>query len=176
MANWYVFFVETGREQKACDFLNRFFNIEESVAFFPQIELIFRNSKTIRKELKPMFPGYIFTDSVLNETEFITETYKYIRFSECIYKLLGTENKTYMKVNEYEKNFLLSLSNESCVVEESKGFIVGDKIIVTSGPLAGRESIIKKIDRHKRRAEIEVTFLGDVRRVSVALEIISKIP
>lgn len=175
MGNWYVFYVQTGRERTACNFLNKLFDTEESVAFVPQVELIFKKSRIVRKELKPMFPGYVFTDSILDERKFITQAYKYLRFSNFIFELLGRKNIDYMKLTDAEKNFLLGFCDDDYVAEESRGFIVGDKIIVTSGPLEGRESIIKRIDRHKRRAEIEIAFLGDIRRVSVALEIISKI-
>jgi transcriptional antiterminator NusG len=57
----------------------------------------------------------------------------------------------------------------------SKGFIAGDKLIVTSGPLKGRESIIKKIDRHKKRAEIELSCFGATKRINVALEVTAKV-
>ena len=175
MGNWYVFYVQTGREQTACNFLNKLLNREESVAFVPQAEIIFKNSKMICKELKPMFPGYVFTDSMLDERAFITKAYCYFRFSTCLFELLGRKNINYMKLTDNEKRFLLGFCNDEYVSEESKGFIIGDKIIVTSGPLVGRESFIRKIDRHKRRAEIEAPFLGDIRRISVALEIISKV-
>jgi len=175
MSNWFVFYVQTGREQAACDFLNKLLNQDESTAFIPQVELIFKNSKFIRKELKPMFPGYIFTDSILDERSFINQAYKYVRFSNCIFKLLGKENVEYMKLSEEEKNFLLGFYGEEYVAEESKGFINGDKIVITSGPLKGKESIIKKIDRHKRRAEIELICFGDKRRINVSLEILSKV-
>jgi transcriptional antiterminator NusG len=36
MGNWYVFHVQTGREQTACDFLNKLFDREESSAFVPK--------------------------------------------------------------------------------------------------------------------------------------------
>ncbi len=174
MSNWYVLYVKTGSEQTACDFLNKLFDKEESVAFIPQVEIIFNNSNTTSKFLKPMFPGYIFVDSILEERLFVILTYKYTRFSKCILKLLGSENINYMKLCDEEKNFLLGFFNVEYVTEESKGLIVGDKVIITSGPLQGRESVIKKIDRHKRCAEIELTCFGDIRRVRVALEIVSK--
>ncbi len=175
MSNWYVFYVQTGSEQTACEFLNKLFNKEESNAFIPQVELIYKNSRLIRKELKPMFPGYVFTDSAIDERTFITQAYKFARFSKCIFNLLGSKSIDYMKLTEDEKEFLLGFCDDGHVTEESKGFIIGDKIFVTSGPLKGRESIIKKIDRHKRRAEIEMIFLGDKRRISVSLEIVSKV-
>jgi len=56
----------------------------------------------------------------------------------------------------------------------SKGIIRNGKPIVTSGPLKGREGLIRKIDRHKRTAEIEIPFVGDKKQVTVGLEIYEK--
>lgn len=95
--------VQTGQEQTACNILNRLLDRKESVAFIPQIELIFRNSRLARKELKPMFPGYIFTDSELDEKTFITQAYSYARYSKCIFRLLGNQNIDCMKLSEDEK-------------------------------------------------------------------------
>jgi transcriptional antiterminator NusG len=53
--------------------------------------------------------------------------------------------------------------------------MVGDKIHITDGPLKGRESIVRKVNRHKRLAWIEIKFMGEARLVSVALEIVDKI-
>lgn len=175
MSNWFVFHVQTGEEHKACEFLNKLFNKEESVAFVPQVEIVIKSSQSISKELRPMFPGYIFTDSILDERLFVDLAYKYARFSKCIFYLLGDGNINYVKLSEDEKKFLLGFCNDEYIVEDSKGFIVGDKVFVTSGPLHGRESIIKKINRHKRRAEIQLMWFGDLRQVSVALEIVSKV-
>ena len=175
MSNWFVFYVQTGREQTACSFLNKLYDKNESVAFVPQVELIFKNSKFVRKNLKPMFPGYVFTESIIEGSAFITQTYRFVRFSKCIFKLLGNKNLNYIKLDENERSFLMGFCDNEYIVEESIGFIKGDNVFITSGPLKGRESVIKKIDRHKRRAEIEMDFMGYLRRVNVALEIVSKI-
>ena len=67
---------------------------------------------------------------------------------------------------------LLSLCNDSHCIESSSGIIEGDKIHVTDGPLKGYESIIKRVNRHKRQAVIEIEFIGDRRQVSVPLEVV----
>jgi transcriptional antiterminator NusG len=175
MGNWFVFYVQTGEEQIACDLLNKLLIKEESISFIPKIKFIYKNSKFIRKELKPMFPGYVFTDSDLDERIFVAKAYELARFSKSIFRLLGNEGIDYMKVPEAEKNYLLGFYDELYVADESKGFIAGDKLIVTSGPLKGRESIIKRIDRHKKRAEIELSCFGAIKRISVALEITAKV-
>ena len=57
----------------------------------------------------------------------------------------------------------------------SYGYIENDKIIINDGPMKNYEGIIKKIDRHKRKAVIEVEFFGRTMEVSVGVEIVSKI-
>lgn len=53
--------------------------------------------------------------------------------------------------------------------------MVGDRIQILDGSLKGLESIVRKVNRHKRQAWIEIEFMGDIRLVSVALEIVEKV-
>ena len=55
-----------------------------------------------------------------------------------------------------------------------EGYLQGDKIIVTEGPLQGMESHIRRIDRHKRLAWLTIDVLGESREIAVGLEIIRK--
>ncbi|MFG0216967.1 KOW motif-containing protein [Brevibacillus porteri] len=50
--------------------------------------------------------------------------------------------------------------------------ITDSKITVKKGPLAGKEGIIKKVDRRKKRAKIVIDFLGDERMIDVGIEIL----
>ena len=56
----------------------------------------------------------------------------------------------------------------------STGVIEGDEVVVLNGPLMGRTSLIKKIDRHKRLAYLELEMLGRKKTIKVGLEIIAK--
>lgn len=176
LSNWFVFFVQTDRERTVCYYLNIILNQEKAVAFIPKIELIYKNSRQVRKELKPMFPGYVFIDTQLDVMSFATQTVQTARkFNSKIYNLLGKQDPDHMALHEKEKKFILRFCDEQYIVRESIGFIEGDKVFVTSGPLQGKESIIKRIDRHKRRAEIELQFVGDLRRINISLEIVRKL-
>lgn len=175
LSNWYVVFVQTGQEMVACNTINKLLSKKEASAFVPQIELIYKRSNHIVKYLKPMFPGYVFTESTLGTIDFLSYVSKILRFSKCIFYILGKNALEYMKLGEDEKKILLGFCNDGHIVEDSVGYIKGDNILITSGPLMGRESIIKKIDRHKRLAWIELDFLGDVRLIKVGLEIVSKV-
>lgn len=57
----------------------------------------------------------------------------------------------------------------------SKGIIEGERTIVLSGPLKGKEGYIKKIDRHKRKAWLEVELFGRIQNIQLGLEIVSKV-
>lgn len=70
---------------------------------------------------------------------------------------------------------LLGLCNDDHCIESSSGIKEGSKIIITDGPLKGFESAIKKVNRHKRQALIELEFMGSMRMVSVALEVLEKV-
>ena len=49
-----------------------------------------------------------------------------------------------------------------------------DRTCVTQGPLQGKEELIRKIDRHKRLARLEVPAGEGTQTLYVGLEIISK--
>ena len=58
--------------------------------------------------------------------------------------------------------------------DSSVGYFEGDNIVVTYGPLVGMEGSIKRIDRHKRLALVEMDMFDRVTEVKVGLEIIEK--
>ena len=73
-----------------------------------------------------------------------------------------------------EVPYLKEMCQGGSVVGISKGIIRNGRVIVTSGPLKGRESLIRKIDRHKRTAKIEIPFTDGQKQVTVGLEIYGK--
>lgn len=175
MRTYYVFFVQIGKEQDACKLLNKLLNDKVSRAFVPKVKLTFKNSKYTGKFLKPMFPGYVFMKSLINTDEFIEDVIRIVRFSTCIYYILNSNESKYICLNEEEKKNLLKFCDDTYIVEESSGYISGDQVIITSGPLMGNECVIRKVNRHKKIAEIEMEFLGELRSIKVALEIVEKV-
>jgi transcriptional antiterminator NusG len=174
MVNSYVFFVETGKEETVCKSLNNYFKTDQVTAYIPKVEKLFVNSRFHRVERKLMLPGTVFLDSLMDEQIFITKSYEFLRLSEYTLKLMAKEDVERLKLGKDERDLLFRLFNEEYVVEKSAGFIVGSETTVTSGPLQGYEHLIKKINRHKRQAEIEIKFLNSIKRLSVCLEIVSR--
>lgn len=69
---------------------------------------------------------------------------------------------------------LKELCRDGILIEMSRGVIRDGVPVVISGPLKGRERLIRRIDRHKRTAEIEIMLAGHKKQVTVGLEIYEK--
>ena len=119
---------------------------------------------------KPLFPGYFFVDT--EDVEALSEN---VRKIEGFHHILSTE-KNFTPLYGKDADFVEKLYNREGLFDISEGYIEGDKIVVTAGPLMGQEGWIKKIDRHKRMAYLEFTMFDQTIRASVGLEIIEKNP
>ena len=88
-------------------------------------------------------------------------------------KLLKTDNEI-TPLSQEEVSLMLKLGSEKQEVEMSTGIIEGDEVMVFDGSLQGMEGLIKKIDRHKRIAYLEVDMFGRKVEIQVGLEIVEK--
>lgn len=75
-------------------------------------------------------------------------------------------------VDDVAVEFLRSLCGGGQKISLSRGYIRDGKTYVTEGPLKGKETLIRKIDRHKRLAKVEIP--AAVEMAEVGLEIYAK--
>ena len=166
---WYVIQTKTGKEQKIKQLIEQRLSPE----IYEDCRIIYYESKRKYQgewhlEKKLMFPGYLFI-----VTDRIQEVRSGLLKIPELTKLLGYGEEI-VPISVKEEEFLRRISNEDHTVGMSYGIQEGDRIIVKEGVLKGLESIIRKVDRHKRKAFIEVEILGDRRMVEIGLEIIRK--
>ena len=150
---WYVLQVRTGTEENIRTQCRN--NIPEAVltrCFIPYYEEKRRIRGTWTAVKKVLFPGYVFA-----VTDRPDDLYQSLKHVIGLTKLIGTGQEI-VPLTEEEKNFL----------DE------GDQVIVTKGPLKGKEGMIRKIDRHKRKVWLEVKMFGKMQRVEAGLEIVAK--
>ena len=88
-------------------------------------------------------------------------------------RLIGTGDEI-VPLSQEEIDLLLRMGSDSQLVEMSSGIIENDRVQVLSGPLKGMEGSIRKINRHKRMAYLEVEMFGRTVEMKVGLEIVSK--
>jgi len=171
--SWYAIFVETGYEDDVCLFIDKvkyylFDDIQYNL-LIPKRK-IYERKQGIRKEvIRRMFPGY-----VLLETERIIEFYRKVRESPHIIKFLK-DGRDFLEVDMKEMAPILRMTNKEGLIGISQALIENDKIIITEGPLLGREGIIKKIDKRKGRAKVEFLINHNSILIDLGIDIFRKI-
>ena len=167
---WYVVQVRTGTEENIRIQCQK--RIPETIltrCFIPYYE----EKKRMRGEWvtlkKVLFPGYVFM-----VTDDLEELYLQLRDVTGLTRFLGTGDEIVPLTSE-EEEFLRHMGGEEQVVRMSEGIIEGEKVHVTDGPLQGMEGYIRKIDRHKRKAYLEISMFGRIQSVQIGLEIVKKI-
>lgn len=166
---WYAIQTTTGQENQTITVCKTL--IEETLLqgiFYPKTEMMKRYEGAWHKEMKPMFPGYIF--AVTDQPE---ELYMEFLKVPKLTKLLGTDNVP-VALSEAEVMLLRKVTNQEHVAEMSVGVIEGDRLIVKAGPLMGIEGLVKRINRHKRLAVVEVEMFGRMVEMTLGLEVVEK--
>lgn len=166
---WYVVQVFTGEEEKIKEMcLRRIPAKTLERCFIPYYEEQKRYMGKWHRKTRILFPGYVFMI-----TEQIQELYEELKKIKAFSRILGDRNcLTPLSVGEVA--FLEKFGGSEQVARMSVGLIENEQVWITEGPLMGMEGCIKKIDRHKRRAWIQVEMFGKTIDAAVGLEIVEK--
>lgn len=168
----YAIQVASGQEAKVEELIRRF--VDESMIgeiFVPRFETMRRWKGEWHKRTERLTPGYLYV-----ETSDVEKLALQLRRVPAFTKLLGN-NEVFIPLNGDEVAWLDAFAGDTRrVVEMSEGIMEGSKVIVLCGPLMGHEAEIKRIDRHRRAAELEIHMLGRVKTIRLGLEIVSKSP
>ncbi len=168
----YAIQVASGQEAKVEELIRRF--IDESMIgeiFVPRFESMRRWKGEWHKRTERLTPGYLYV-----ETSDAEKLALQLRRVPAFTKVLGN-NEVFIPLNDEEVAWLNAFTGgDRRVIEMSEGIVEGSKVVVLRGPLRGHEAEIKRIDRHRRMAELEVSILGRMKTIRLGLEIISKSP
>lgn len=173
---WYAIFVESGKEEVVQKYLKLYFNEQSLMSVVPKRLVPEKKAGIVYNVIKNIFPGY-----VLIKTEMTNEMFHKIKKIPGSLRLVNNgsyysqdEGTYYSSIDEKEITLILQLMGNGEVVDYSKVYLENSKVIVEAGPLIGLEGIIKKVDRHKNRAKILLTFMGVEKTIDVGIEILSK--
>ena len=173
---YYVIQVQTGKEQKVIDDIKDHLHDKFICDVFSPYRKELRKYKGEFKEVVVRcFPGYIFV-----ETSNIKQLFEEIYWLPEYTKILGREGLTDMFVpldqDESRMIDILYNANSDRTTEISDIEVVeGDKIRILTGPLAGIETNIKKVNLHKRNVLVEFNLCGRSVTASVGINIVGKI-
>ena len=166
---FYVIWVQTLKEH---EFKSRFEKDIDS-ALYNRILLISRTEKQKHKDgykeiSRLMFPGYLFV-----ETDHPDKIHEHICSQPSYIKILGNDGQ-FMPLTKSEEDFLNRITGRTDRVDMSLGIIENGIVKILKGPLFGFEQYIVKVDRHKRKAYLEMKLFGETKRIIAGLEIVAK--
>lgn len=166
---WYVVQVRGGNEDKiACQCRNIIDGKVLERCFVPYYEEQKKYQGTWHTEKKVLFPGYVFMVSGQ-----LTDLYKSLQGIIGMTRLLGTGNEI-VPLQQDEIELLKKMGAAEKPLEVSTGIIENGAVVIKEGPLAGLEGYIRKIDRHKRKAWLEIDMFGRTMNMEAGLEIVEK--
>lgn len=123
-----------------------------------------------------LLPGYVFMNS-----ENAEELYFALRHIPMLTKVLGRDSDHFTALSDRETEWL-----EALVPVGQDGKITGevplsqitvtenDKIKILSGPLRDMEGRVKRINLHKRFAEVEVELMGRMIIIHLGIEMVEE--
>lgn len=170
---WYVAQVATGQEEHTLRLIRQHVGVGEGgvleECFIPQYE----TKQRVRGEwvirTRPLFPGYLI--AITDQVEDLEQA---LRDVPAFTKILGNDD-AFIPLSDSDIAWLDAFTQaDHRVVDISEGIIEGDEIKITHGPLMNHAGWIKKIDRHKRLAYLEVEMFGRTIETKVGLEIVRK--
>lgn len=169
----YCLHTESTYTRRVRDDIEKYVLIEGEKAFVPMTA---RNKKIHgqwQEVMIPMFPGYIFIST--NDGTGLFERLK-SSLGKTIFRYVKLiRDKEYIiPLSKADEQLVSELADREHVIRTSTGYIAGEKLIVTEGPLHGHEGSVVYINRHKRTATLEVDFLGEKRHITVGLEVVRR--
>ena len=147
---------------------------DDETVYSPKIERIKRIKGQDKPIISYMFPGYLFI-----ETENQEDLYLRIRSamgkSIFQYCMLLRDDDYILPLSVEEEQRINLLGGDEHLIRNSVGFIEGEQLIVTEGPLKDMTGYVKKIDRHKKTALLQIPFIGEMREIFVGLEVTNRL-
>ena len=167
---WYVIHTMSGLEQKCMQQCQEY--IDET-AYHEMFIPMYKTKKHFKKEWhdveKTLFPGYLFvdTDRIEAVMEGLTKVHQYTRVLK--------DADVVSPITKEEQEFLSNMMDEHHIVRYSEGFLIGEKVCITSGPLKHYQGCIKTVDRHRRIAKLMIPVFGGMTPVEVGFGAVKRV-
>lgn len=158
-------FCKTGSEEAAVRLLNATPRMHR--AFVPK-KVEHRSEKGVKSTVENvLFPGYVFFQAEESWTPTLT-----MYHADYILRLLRTDNGWQLKGDD--EALVGWLLKHDGLLDMSKAYQEGTRVVIKSGPLKELEGIITKVDRHNRNGMVTLELFGRKTNVWLAFELIKE--
>lgn len=171
---WYVIQVTSKQEKKTLDRLQSALRASSDIdssrveAFIPLREVMRHKNGEWISTTEIIFPGYIFVSTKdADELAFL------LKDVPAFTRVLG-DSERFVPLSNDEVSMINAFGGDEHLVRMSEGVIEGDEVRILNGPLFAHSGIIRKVDRHKRVAYVEMSIMGRKKDIKLGLEIVKK--
>lgn len=174
---YYVIQVAPGKEEETEIYIMERIPEERYSSCFHPVRHVRKKFRGVwRDKYEKLLPGYVFINS-----ENVKELHLDLKRIPMMTKLLGWDKEFITALTEQETAWL-----EKIVCSGRDGEITGevplsrievnenDEVKILSGPLTDMAGMVKKINLHKRIAEVEVEFMGRKIVIHLGIEMVEK--
>lgn len=167
---WYIIYTVTGREHKCLEQLQHYVDEADYSEIFIPHYIVKKHFKGEWHDIrKILFPGYLFVDT--DNIEPIVEGLRRVTQYTRVLK----NGESIAPVTEEEQKFLSDMMDAGHTVRYSEGFLIGERVCITEGPLQNYQGCIRTVDRHRRTARLEIPVFGGMTPVEVGFGAIKKV-
>jgi len=143
-----------------------------SKTIVPKRAVQIRRAGKIRREERPLFPGYVFVATELSELD--NDQRWALRTARFFVRALPVTTDP-RPVKEKDRRLLAHFMSFGKVADISKVcFDADERIIVVEGPLKGLEGMIVRVDMRKRRAKVRLDMCENSFLVDMGFEILDR--
>lgn len=159
---WYVLHVQTGKENEIRKQLSR----KGYTAYSPIEMRMIRSGGNWQDKPYTLFPGYLFICLDMDD-----EVYYRVKSTPGVIRFLGHESP--VPLRETEEEYILLLCYKGHPVKPSKVRVLPDgSAVVVGGVLEKLRGRIVKIDKHSRKAIVEMNVCGSPKQIKLSIDIV----
>lgn len=158
-------FCKTGSEEAAARLLETTPRLHR--AFVPK-KVEHRSKKGVKSTVKKvLFPGYVFFLAEENWTPTLA-----VYHADYVLRLLRTDNGWQLMGGDEE--LVRWLLRHDGLLDLSKAYQEGTRVVIKSGPLKELEGVITKVDKHNRNGRVTLEMFGRKTDVWLAFELVEE--
>jgi transcriptional antiterminator RfaH len=164
MKNWYVVQTKPKKEEEATSYLSN----KRVEVFSPLIETFALRNGRMNKELKPLFPGYLFVNFDLEQN------YPLVRWARGVKCVLGFGGYP-ASISEDVVEIIKERTDTRGVVRVKEDYKPNDVVRIKTGPLKDLLGIFERWVSDSERVRILLSLIGYQPNIELHYSMIEKV-
>lgn len=163
---WYVLQVKSGKEEAVASCLTD----KKVLAYVPRENRLIRKNGNWGQKEYTLFPGYVFLN-----LDYTAENYYMVKAIPGVVRFLGPDGLQPSTLTYLEAEWIKMLAGGGKPLEPTTAQLTPEgEVRLTEGVLRNFVSRIVKIDKHSRRATVELTVCGEKKTIPLSFNLLSE--